>query len=404
MTAELGKSSDPAVLIPGDPVSIYQTGAELRQYGDHLHQAGAGLQRIDTADGWRGQAGDAFRAVFHGQPGKWLQAGDAFHSAADALNNYAATLTWAQDQAATAVEQWNSGDKQSANDALSSARNQLATVGRDAAGAIGKARDLAPPKPGFWSQVGDDIGGFFSGVGQFAEGAGEDVLTSLASVGNAILHDPGSLAETGLGLGMAVLGAGGEVGGFALDLTGIGSVVGVPVQVVSAAAIAGGLGMAYDGMNTVLNDAAGPDRVNMGSDGGNGGGSWGPSNDGAGSIDESEKPFNPKERQIADTLQSEGKSVRAVKESEVDGERRADAEVDGVPTEFKSMDPGATPNTVKNQLNSAKGQASNAILDARGSGLDENSAREGLQKFLRNNPGRMDNIRIIGDGYDITWP
>lgn len=33
------------------------------------------------------------------------------------------------------------------------------------------------------------------------------------------------------------------------------------------------------------------------------------------------------------------------------------------------------------------------------------AARGGLGKFLRNNPpGRMDYIRIVGDGYDITYP
>jgi len=60
---------------------------------------------------------------------------------------------------------------------------------------------------------------------------------------------------------------------------------------------------------------------------------------------------------------------------------------------------------VKNQLNSAKGQARHAIIDARASGLSESAAQEGLGKFLRNNPpGRMDFIRIVGDGYDITYP
>ncbi|NEA15754.1 hypothetical protein [Streptomyces halstedii] len=37
--------------------------------------------------------------------------------------------------------------------------------------------------------------------------------------------------------------------------------------------------------------------------------------------------------------------------------------------------------------------------------LSESAAQEGLGKFLRNNPpGRMDFIRIVGDGYDITYP
>ncbi|MFJ3214891.1 WXG100 family type VII secretion target [Kitasatospora sp. NPDC086801] len=272
MAAELGTTSDPKSLVPGSPAAIYATEAELRSYGDHLHQAGAGLQRIDTVDGWRGDAGDAFRHAFHGQPGKWLQAGDAFHDAADALKSYVSTLVWAQAQAATAVSQWNSGDKAAAGETLRGAREQLSSAGDSAASKVGKARDLAPPKPGFWSRLGDDIGGFFSDAGHFVEKAGEVVLGDLASVGNAMVHDPGAVLQLAGGLGLAVLGAGGEIGGFALDVTGIGAVLGVPVNVISAVAITGGLGMAGVGLNTIMHDAAGPDRVNMNSDGGGGGG------------------------------------------------------------------------------------------------------------------------------------
>ncbi|MFF4286023.1 hypothetical protein ACFY0R_11950 [Streptomyces sp. NPDC001633] len=150
--------------------------------------------------------------------------------------------------------------------------------------------------------------------------------------------------------------------------------------------------------------------------GGRGGGESKPPNNGGGEepppeepepgrIDESEKPFNPEERKIAELLESEGKHVKAIKESEVDGVKTADSEVDGTPTEFKSLQPGARANTVKNQLNSAKKQARDAIIDTRGSGLGESEAREGLEKFLRNNPpDRMDFIRIVGDGFNIVWP
>lgn len=124
-----------------------------------------------------------------------------------------------------------------------------------------------------------------------------------------------------------------------------------------------------------------------------------------GTLDLSAKAFNDAEGRIAELLVSEGKNVKALKESTVPGVRTADSEVNGVPTEFKSLIPGAAANTVKNQLNSAKGQARHAIIDARASGLSESAAQEGLGKFLRNNPpGRMDYIRIVGDGYDITYP
>jgi Putative T7SS secretion signal domain len=104
---ELGETNDPRELIPGDAGSVTATGQALRIRGDALRQAGSGLQRIDTTDGWSGAAGDAFRAKFHGQPGKWVEAGDCFHSAADALDAYGKTLTWAQSSAADAIRQWN---------------------------------------------------------------------------------------------------------------------------------------------------------------------------------------------------------------------------------------------------------------------------------------------------------
>ncbi|MFF0499398.1 hypothetical protein ACFYU5_23560 [Nocardia aobensis] len=123
-----------------------------------------------------------------------------------------------------------------------------------------------------------------------------------------------------------------------------------------------------------------------------------------GSIDESAKKFNDREKRIAVLQASEGHHVRAVPESNVPGMRTADAEVDGVPTEYKSLDPGATNGTVKNQLNSAQGQADHAVLDARGSGLSEEEARRGMNRYLGANDGKMTDIRIIGDGWEIRWP
>lgn len=173
---------------------------------------------------------------------------------------------------------------------------------------------------------------------------------------------------------------------------------------------AGGL-TAEGALLAVRLGAAGIALIVAGAGGGNsagesdrsGEGDQGKSRDG--SIDESEKAFSPKERRIAETLQTEGRSVKALKESQVAGRKTPDAVVDGVPTEFKTLEPGAAPNSVKNTLNTAKKQARDAVVDARGSGLAESGAREGLDKFLHNNPpGRMNSIRIIGDGYTITWP
>ncbi|MEV3962499.1 hypothetical protein AB0M34_16625 [Nocardia sp. NPDC050193] len=104
-----------------------------------------------------------------------------------------------------------------------------------------------------------------------------------------------------------------------------------------------------------------------------------------GKIDESEKTFNAAEKDIAEILAGEGNDVKAIPEST---ERTPDAEVNGVPTEFKTLDEGASNNTVKNALNSAKGQAENVVINARDSGISQDEAQRGLNRFLgANQPG-----------------
>lgn len=110
MGAELGETADPKELVPGNVEAVTRTLAALRRYGDALHWAGTGLRRVETTEGWSGEARDAFRASFDGQPGKWLHAGDHVHEAATALQSYSCTLTWAQGQAAEAIRQWQEGE------------------------------------------------------------------------------------------------------------------------------------------------------------------------------------------------------------------------------------------------------------------------------------------------------
>ena len=271
--AQLGGTSDPMALVPGDPQEIYAIEGQLIQYGDLLHEAGTGLQRIDTTAGWSGAAADAFREVFHGQPTKWLVAGDAFHDAANALDDYAAVLSWAQGQAAVAINLWGSGTAhhQAAQETLDQAISQLDSAGDTAATLVGRARDLAPPKPGFWSRMASDFGTFLSGTAHVAEDVAEDTLSSAASLGNAMLNDPGATIETGAGLLLTALSGTGEAGGFLLDATGLGAIAGVPLNVVSAAGVAAGAGLTAQGLTTLMRDAAGPDRVNMNSDSSGGG-------------------------------------------------------------------------------------------------------------------------------------
>ncbi|MFB7560716.1 CdiA C-terminal domain-containing protein [Streptomyces brevispora] len=193
----------------------------------------------------------------------------------------------------------------------------------------------------------------------------------------------------------ALIGPGTGLAGLAL--AGGGALGGLTVQAAVNAALLGSAGIVLMGAsaNGGFEGTEG-ERAGRGSEG---------KGSREGSIDETEKKFDPRERQVAELLKSEGRHVRAQVEATEDGVRRADAFVDGVETEFKSLDPGASSGTVKNQLNKAKGQARHAIIDARGSGLSEEAAREGVGKFFRNNPpGRMDGIRVVGDNFNLTYP
>lgn len=130
-----------------------------------------------------------------------------------------------------------------------------------------------------------------------------------------------------------------------------------------------------------------------------------PNNAKPGKIDESDAKFSGPERRIAEKLKQEGSDVKAVPRS--DTARSPDGIVNGKRTEFKSMEPEpgttATSATVKNQISASVkrgGQARDMILDARGSGLTEAEARRGLARAVPR--GKLDSVRIIGDGFDVT--
>jgi hypothetical protein len=66
-----------------------------------------------------------------------------------------------------------------------------------------------------------------------------------------------------------------------------------------------------------------------------------------------------------------------------------------------SLQPGATDSTVNNRLLAAKGQARNIVIDARTSGLGEESAQRGIARFTGSPWGRdaFDSILILGEDF-----
>jgi hypothetical protein len=143
MVSQLGQTSSPVDLIPGDPASITAVAGKLLAYATLLNEAGNGLEVIDTESGWQGAAADGFRAKFKGQPSTWQQAGSCFLSPAKALDAYVPVLSWAQQDAAEAITQWDAGNRQAAQSIISTARSNLSDAAGLAASAIGAARDQA---------------------------------------------------------------------------------------------------------------------------------------------------------------------------------------------------------------------------------------------------------------------
>lgn len=298
MAAELGQTHDPAKLIPGDPDAVHATAWSMRAFGDVLHEAGSGLQRINTADGWSGEAADRFRDAFDGEPIKWLVAGDCFHDASKALDRYADTLSWAQQRANETIRLWNDGQaattraqaehaesaqraqeqppagagaapevpftdpgeakRQAARDALNRARTQLASAGDTAADTVGQARDQAPQAPGWSEQTGQAL----TAVGGALSDAGGHLVNTAASLGNAALNHPTYVAAAAGGAGLTAVSAAGETAGAVLDATGVGAVAGVPLNVASAAGVATGVGTMGAAMAGLASEAGGDDAVN----------------------------------------------------------------------------------------------------------------------------------------------
>jgi contact-dependent growth inhibition (CDI) system CdiA-like toxin len=124
---------------------------------------------------------------------------------------------------------------------------------------------------------------------------------------------------------------------------------------------------------------------------------------GGGSVDQGARAFKAGELAIAEALADRGAVVVALAEDSSMRRPQPDALVDGRVTEFKSLSLGATDATVKNQLRAAQRQAPNVVVDARGSGLEENSAALGLRRFLGSPwaQGRYASILVLGDGYMI---
>ena len=204
---QLGETSDPVELVHGDPAAISSAASRLRAFSAAFAETAAGLAGLDAAH-WTGAAADAFRAKYAPQPARWRDAATAAEQAAGALETYADAVRSAQGQARHAIDLYAEGQRasaaaaaaynqqvaaynaaarqydgqlaagqdpgtrpaqpgpfadpgealrQEAQQVLSTARSARNAAAAAAAAEITAATALAPPEPGFWSQMGDDL-------------------------------------------------------------------------------------------------------------------------------------------------------------------------------------------------------------------------------------------------------
>jgi hypothetical protein len=111
---QLGETEQANELIHGNPGRILESAKHLKDFQAAFDKVGSGLKKVDSS-GWKGAGGDAFREKFGVHPAKWLHAADACETAGVALESYAETVKWAQQQAQQAIDLYKKGKKASEN-------------------------------------------------------------------------------------------------------------------------------------------------------------------------------------------------------------------------------------------------------------------------------------------------
>jgi hypothetical protein len=209
--AELGQTTSATELIHGDPAAISSSAEKLQVLCGAFEETAAKLEAFDTRH-WTGAAADAFRAKYGPQPGRWRTAAAAYATAAASLQSYAATLSWAQQQAQQAIELYQQGyhanqvaqvgyDGNYANwvvsqnqpgahylpppvqaypgnpmmaraqEMVSQARQRRNQAAAAEAASVSDAARLAPTQPTFWQRVQDDLPGLTEDAARAAAGS-----------------------------------------------------------------------------------------------------------------------------------------------------------------------------------------------------------------------------------------
>ena len=103
--AELGQTTNPRDLVPGNPERIATDLRSLVGTIRGVEGMGSRLGGIDPAQ-WTGQGSAAFRESYGDQVPRWASAVGTIGQGAQTLADYGDTLTWAQNEAQQAIEEY----------------------------------------------------------------------------------------------------------------------------------------------------------------------------------------------------------------------------------------------------------------------------------------------------------
>ncbi|WP_304512141.1 putative T7SS-secreted protein [Amycolatopsis sp. GM8] len=259
--AELGDTTDPKQLVPGEPGEIRKSIAHLVVCGNKMVQTGDGLKTLDTG-GWTGGAADAYHERFDTEPGRWTIAGDAFHAAAQAIEGYTATLEWAQGQAREAIGIYQQGEQATqqaqaqhnqavavatqqaaaagqpapaqppftdpgeaartqAQQMLDRARAQLITAGDQAVATIDKAQEHAPQTPTLLDDLTDGFTSAVDWMGDQAAGVVHSAGATIRGAADLAGHFASDVVITATNFGSDMVDAAGNLSGHVLGAVGL---------------------------------------------------------------------------------------------------------------------------------------------------------------------------------------
>ncbi|WP_235883971.1 putative T7SS-secreted protein [Saccharopolyspora elongata] len=221
MTVELGQTTEPTLLVPGDPAAIESNAHFIRERASKASETGRALQRID-AGGWSGEAADLWHEQHQTDVPRWFDGEDSLAAGAAALEEYARVLRWAQGEAAEAVRSWEEGEaatrqakadheravadaqggevppfadpgeerRQAARDMLRLARQELIGAGDRAASALREEAAVAPQDSqaqidaNFYGAIWEGFAGTFTAIAD----AFADPAATVAAMAHAVTH------------------------------------------------------------------------------------------------------------------------------------------------------------------------------------------------------------------------